>query len=568
MLSQAHLEEIRKIAIKNAMDYGSADEKSVLSKAISKVPAQDRNVAEIRKAVEEIVGKINSLSKEELQREYEHYKEGFLEYEKERAQRTSKVNMTLEGVEQGEFVTRFPPEPSGYMHIGHAKALFLESEFKRIYNGKLWLYFDDTNAEKEKQEFVDAFKVDLKWLGVSFDREYYASDNIETMYRYAEQLIDVGGAYACTCDGEKVKDLRSRGIACEHKGQGASENMKIWKMMLNREFDENQVILRFNGKMESLNTAMRDPTLFRIKKHAHYRQGEKYIVWPTYDFNTPIMDSLNGVTDALRSKEYELRDELNYTMLDMLGLRKARIRSFSRFEILGNNTHKRDIRALINEGKIESYDDPRLVTIAGLRRRGITPEAIKELVLRSGMSKVESKVGMDVLLAENRKAIDADSIRLFAVEDPIEVQVAGGAGHARLRLHPGKDVGFREYELDGNFYISKKDIGKEGGEIRLKDLYDIRIMSIDGDVARAQKVEGIKSAKIVQWVPKQGSVHCSFGYIGELMKEGAFNPQSMRIVDAISEGHVGKLSEGDMVQFEKIGYFKLDSKAKMLFFSL
>ncbi len=567
MLSDESLKEIRKLALKNAIDYGKADDKSVLSKAISKIPQKDRNIPEIREAVSHTVLEINSRGKEDLEAEYAQYKNEFDDYEKARAERTSKVNMTLEGVSEGNFVTRFPPEPSGYMHIGHAKAVFLESEFVRIYKGKLWLYFDDTNAEKEKQEFVDAFKVDLKWLGIAFDKEYYASDNIERMYEYAEELINKNGAYVCLCSAEKVKDMRSKRIGCEHKLQDAGQNLEQWKKMLGREFEENQAILRFNGKIDSLNTAMRDPTLFRIKKHVHYRQGDKYIVWPTYDFNTPIMDSLNEVTDALRSKEYELRDELDYALLDLLGLRKPHIRSFSRFEIIDNNTHKREIRALISEEKLHSYDDPRLVTIEGLRNRGITPEAIKEFVLKSGMSKVESKVSMDVLLAENRRVIDGNSMRLFAVEDPIELVVAKGNAKSKLKLHPNKDAGFREYELDGSFYISKKDVGN-GKELRLKDLYDVKIVSHSEDEIIAERVEGVKPAKIVQWVPKNDNRQCVLVYIGNLMKDGAFNPESLKKVNALAEGYVDRLNEGDTVQFERIGYFKFASKEGMTFFSL
>ena len=567
MLGDESLKEIRKIALKNAVDYGKADDKSVLSKAISKIPQKDRNIPEIREAVSRIVIEINSYNKERLEAEYGQYKNEFDEYEKARAERTSKVNMTLDGVSEGNFVTRFPPEPSGYMHIGHAKAVFLESEFVRIYKGKLWLYFDDTNAEKEKQEFVDAFKVDLKWLGIAFDKEYYASDNIEKMYAYAKELINKDGAYVCLCSADKIKDMRSKGLGCEHKLQDTGENLALWKKMIDREFEENQAILRFNGRMDDQNTAMRDPTLFRIKKHAHYRQGDKYTVWPTYDFNTPIMDSLNGVTDALRSKEYELRDELNYALLDMLGLRKPRIRSFSRFEIIDNNTHKREIRALISEGKLDSYDDPRLVTIIGLRNRGITPEAIKEFVLKSGMSKVESKVSMDVLLAENRRVVDGSALRLFAVEDPVELVVEKGDARSKLRLHPNKDIGFREYDIDGSFYISKKDAEGEK-ELRLKDLYDVRIISLLEDKIIAERVDGIKPVKIIQWVSKKESRQCMLEYIGNLMKDGEFNSQSLKKVNALAEGYVERLNEGDVVQFERIGYFKFAKKDGMVFFSL
>lgn len=558
---------IRKLAIKNAIDYGKADEKAVLSKVISKIPTDDRNVPEIIKMVGQDVERINSQSVEQLKKDYEEYRMEFEEYDKEKAQRTSKPRMELEGAKDYEFVTRFAPEPSGYMHIGHASAAFLAREFARIYHGKVGLYFDDTNAAKEKQEFVDAFKTDLDWLGIKFDKEYFASDSIEKLYEYAQQLISTGGAYVCTCDAQKVRELRLKGIDCEHKSQSAEHNLALWKDMLAGKYDENNAVLRFLGDIRDQNTAMRDPTLFRIKRQTHYRQGDKYFVWPTYDFNTPIMDSIHGVTDAIRTKEYELRDELYYLVLDRLGLRKPRVHSHSRIVIVGNIVQKREINGLIGEGKVEGYDDPRLITISAMRRRGISPLAIKDFVLKFGMSKAQGTAKMETLLLENRRIIDKDAIRLFCVEDAVEVHVSGGAAQATLRLHPTNTLGFKNYSLDGEFYLGKSDL--DGAkELRLKDLYDIRIESVDGDVVLARKVDGIKPAKIVQWVPKNGSIKCKLDYIENLVVDDKFNENSMMEVDAIAESRTGNIDAGTVVQFERIGYFKLDNKSTMTFLSL
>ncbi len=558
---------IRKLAIKNAIDYGKADEKAVLSKTISKIPSNERNVPEIIKLVKQEVAKVNFESEDQLKNDYEQYKTEFEEYEKEKAEKTSKPRMELDGAKDNDFVTRFAPEPSGYMHIGHANAAFLAREFANIYHGKVGLYFDDTNAAKEKQEFVDAFKRDLEWLGIKFDTEYFASDSIERLYEYAQALITKRGAYVCTCDADKVKDLRSKGVDCEHKSQTVEQNLALWKSMLDGEFDENKAVLRFFGDIKDQNTAMRDPTLFRIKKVSHYRQGEKYFVWPTYDFNTPIMDSIHGVTDAIRTKEYELRDELYYEILDRLGLRKPRVHSHSRIVIVGNIVQKREINGLINEGKVEGYDDPRLITIVGMRRRGIAPLAIKEFVLKFGMSKAEGKASMETLLVENRKLIDKDAVRLFAVEDPIEVHVKMGEAQATLKLHPSNALGSKSYKLNGEFYLAKKDV--EGAtELRLKDLYDIKIISSGENAIAAEKVEGIKPKKIVQWVPKEGSINCRFDYIEDLVVDGEFNENSIIEVNAVAENYLEKVDAGAIVQFERIGYFKLDEKSTMNFFSL
>lgn len=214
---------IRKYAVKNAIDYGEARSENVLGKAIKSVPKGD--MAELKEAINKVVEEVNSLPREQLEKEYKKYEKEFdAQYEK-RVEATSKPKMVLEGATKGNFATRFAPEPSGYMHIGHASTAFLADEFARIYEGKIFLYFDDTNPEKEKQEFVDNIKNDLKWLGMEFDKEYYASDSIEKLYEYARALIKEGKAYACECTADQIKRNRFEMRECRHRNAPASENL-------------------------------------------------------------------------------------------------------------------------------------------------------------------------------------------------------------------------------------------------------------------------------------------------------------------------------------------------------
>ncbi len=457
------------------------------------------------------------------------------------------------------------------MHIGHAKAAFLESEFAKIYKGKLFLYFDDTNPEAEKQEFADAIKRDLDWLGIKFDKEYYASDNIEMQYKYAEKLIAEGNAYVCSCTKEEMQKDRMAKTECVHRKQSAKENLRLWQEMLSGKMDENSAVLRLAGDMKSVNTVMRDPVLFRIKKHGHYRQKNKYIVWPTYNFNTPVIDSVYGVTDVIRSKEYELRDELYVTLLNMLGLRQPRIHSIARLEIEGNITSKRKLNKLIKQGLLKGYDDPRLITIAALRRRGIAPEAIRDFVLRFGMSKANSTVSIDMLLAENRKILDSKAKRLFMVKDPVPLEVEGiGSMHVKLRMHPDYDLGYREYDVGSSFFISGKD-AKElstGEKIRMKDLYNVEILSLgDSIMTRFIGNESI-DAKKLQWISADNYISCTLEHIGRLMIGEEFNMKSLEESKGYVESAATSLDEGDVVQFEREGFFKLDDKAGEKFISL
>ncbi|MDE1861164.1 MAG: glutamate--tRNA ligase [Candidatus Micrarchaeota archaeon] len=568
--AKAH-ETIRKYAIKNALEYGKARDDAVLSKVISKMPDLKKDMALLRKSIHDVVSDVNSLAGEKLRQEAEKYSKEFEEEYKEKVSRTSGPSLAIEGAKVGSFKTRFSPEPSGYMHIGHAKAAFLELELSVAYKGKIALYFDDTNPEKEKQEYVEAFKKDLEWLGIKFSEEYYASDHIDEMYGYARKLISAGGAYVCDCKPEQLKASRESGIACKHKGQTKEKNLKAWEEMLGKATDSDTVLL-LNGDLKSQNTTMRDPTLFRAKEARHYRQGDRYTVWPTYSFNTPIMDSVMGITDAIRSKEYEMRDELYYRILDLLELRKPRMHSISRLEISGNITSKRKLNELISEGLIEGYDDPRLVTIAGMRHRGITPQAIREFVIRFGLSKAESVSDMDTLLSFNRKIIERNSKRLFCIEDPILMKVSNIPSSA-LKLettpHPTDGKGNRKYGTNGKFLISRSDADKlkEGERIKLKGAFDVRVTKnrngVDADYESDSKAE-----KKIVWVQEDGSVDCKIMYVGNLLNGDEFNRDSLRISDAKIEGYSSSLKRGDIVQLEAKGFFKFDGGKDSLLISL
>ncbi len=458
------------------MEYGRAMEGPVLSKSMQELPLPKPEVRALALMVKKVVGEVNSLGKEELEKQYRVYAEEFREADARKAEASSRHNFSINGASSGNFTTRFPPEPAGYMHVGHAKPLFIEDELRKAYSGKLMLYFDDTNPDKERQEFVDAFKKDFLWLGIKFDGEYYASDSIPVLYEYASKAISAAKAYVCSCSPDSISSDRAAGKGCIHKAQDPNTNSRLWKKMLDGDFGDNEAILRFNADMSAANTTLRDPTLFRIKRAEHYRQARRFIVWPTYDFCTPIVDSLNGVTDVIRSKEYEMRDELYFAVLDSLGLRKPRITSISRLKITNNLTAKRKIRQLIQEGKVEGWDDPRLVTISGLRKRGVRPSAIREFSLSSGMGTSESVVEIGKLLGCNRKLVEPQAL-------PLRYSYSPAPGYTECKLMLIGDLMNGEEFNDNSLTLrtvyveeSAKQL-KEGSIIKLKgiglfNLYD------------------------------------------------------------------------------------------------
>ncbi|MDG7001202.1 MAG: glutamate--tRNA ligase, partial [Nitrososphaerota archaeon] len=466
---------------------------------------------------------------------------------------------------EGEVVTRFPPEPNGYMHIGHAKAAIIGYDYSRIYKGKFILRFDDTNPAAEKKEYYDAFLESLDWLGIKPDIVKNASDDLAKMYEYARQLIKNQKAYVCNCPQDLMRKNRAMGAACHHRTQDIAENLVRWDNMLNDDEEAKNSVLRFSGDMKSLNTTMRDPVLFRRVEEPHPIKRDEYSVWPTYDFDGPVEDSCDGVTHAMRSKEYELRDEVYVAILDSLNLRKPKIIEFSRLELRNTTVSKRNLKKLIEEGNVTGWDDPRLPTIAGLKRRGILPEAIREFILSMGVSKVESEPTWDLLESINRKFVDPIAKRFFFVSNPVRLKVQGAPkSEARLRFHPEKDYGHRVVNLDGNYLISDTDASNlsSGSKIRLMEAYNVEVEAVkDGQIESRylgdQKIEKIPR---IQWVSERSNAQMRILVPGPLLEDGSFNPNSLATVEGRIEESASNLPIGAIFQLVRFGFCRLDSK--------
>ena len=564
---------IHKYAVKNAYDYGKARVESVLSKVLSLIPEAKSDMKALRKMVEEAVNKVNQMDSDWVKREYEAYEKEFAE-EKAEKDENSKTKFVLDGAIVGDFSTRFPPEPSGYLHIGHAKVGFLEQTFADIYKGKLNLYFDDTNPEKEKQEYVDAIKEDLDWLGIRFDSEYYASDSIPKIYGYAKTLILENKAYACNCVHETIEKNRFNGIECEHRNASPETNAQKFDDMLEGKYDENEIIIRFRGDMKANNTTLRDPTLLRVKRALHYRQNDKYIVWPTYHFNTPIMDSLHGITDVIRDKNYELSNALYYGILEAVGLKAPRMHLEARLNIKDNITSKRTVQKLVKEGRLLGYDDPRLVTLSALRSRGIMPKAIKNFVLRFGMSEVNSTVDISLLLAENKKEVDNTAKRLSYVDNPIEVMIDNlasfGAKSINVPLHPSNaELGQKTMELSDSIYIRADDyeVLKENGGLILKGFAMLKPSSNGAEAHAVMDRDIDKRYQAVQWAPARSAIKTRVLMpLPPLKEDGEFDSNSLGLSEGYAEAYAESLKDGEVIQFERFGFCSKHSDEKGVYF--
>lgn len=542
--------EIRKFALENAYAHkGTAQVGPIIGKLISSDLISKKEIKKTVSKIKKIIKKVNKLSLEEQEKELEKTYPEFFEEEKD--EQTLKE---LPNAKEGRVVTRIPPEPSKHTHIGHALSFLINYLYAQKYKGRCILRFEDTNPEKSEQRYVDSIKRDLsEYLDIEPDEVVYESDDLPEMYSYAEKLIKKNKAYVCTCPRDKLRRLRNEGEPCKCRSKCT---LKKWKDMLNEKYEEGEATLRLKANISSDNYAMRDPVIFRICNTEHYRQGNKYKVWPLYDFAAAVEEELCGITHVLRSSEFgKMRIELQNWISEQLGFEKKTFIQYGRFNIAGAVTKGREIRKLIKEGKVSGWDDVSLVTLKALERRGIHPETFRRLAVKVGLSKTETKIDWSVLAAENRKILDPIAERYYFVEDPVKIEVLDAPSEEiKLRLHPEGGKGNRKLKISKSFFVSRKDAKsmKKGDVIRLKDCHKIKITKAGKEI-KAKMAEdqslSMKTSKI-QWVPAENNVKTEVIMPDHEVKEG------------LAEKNVTDLNPGDIIQFTRFGFCRLDKKLK------
>jgi glutamyl-tRNA synthetase len=560
--------EIRKIALQNAIEHdGNTKDKIVLSKILGTRPDLRNKSKEIIGEISSIVIEINKLSLSQQKKEIEeNFPELLISEKKKPEERTGLP--PLEDAQRGNVVTRFPPEPNGYPHIGHAKAAIINEEYSKMYDGKTILRFDDTNPENERLEYYAAIKVGLDWLGIKYDKIKNTSDDLKIIYQKGKEVIQSNSAYVCTCKRDKISKNRREMIACKCSQNDQNHNEERWENMFEK-YNPGDAVVRFRGDMKSDNTVMRDPVLFRIIDEKHPLLGEKYRVWPSYDFAVSVEDSIDGVSHAFRSKEYELRNELYYSILDSLKMRKPRVLEFSRLEFKGMPVSKRVIKPLIENGKISWYDDPRLPTLEALKKRGITPQAIRKFILSLGFTKSDTLAPFDALESFNRKIVDSESVRLYMVKNPRKFTVHNlPTSLIELPNHPTKDMGKRKMEIDENLYISSDDAQAltQGSHVRLMGLGNIKINKIEPELVGEYTDDDAKvDYPKIQWVSQKNCLDLKILIPKQLFFDDKFNEQSLEELEACTEPHYLELKDGAEIQFVRFGYCRKDSSSQAIF---
>ncbi|MEM5836189.1 MAG: glutamate--tRNA ligase [Candidatus Aenigmatarchaeota archaeon] len=536
---------IFKHALINAVEHdGKANVQAVIKRVIAENPELKAKIKELIENVKKIVNEVNSLSLEEQKRKLNELD---IKIEKKAVKKFELPE--LPDAEFGKVVTAFPPEPSKYPHIGHAKAAFLNFLYAKKYGGKFILRFEDTNPEMVKEEYYEAIINGLKWLGIEWDKIDYSSDHMEKFYEAVEKLIKEGNAYVCLCKPETIRKNRASKKECKHRMQNVEENLLLWEKM-KKDLEEGKGVVRLKIDMKHVNATMRDPSIMRIVETPHPRTRKKYRVWPTYDFGTAMMDGWEGVTHRLRSKEFEVRKELQQYIQKLFGFKPSKTIEFGRLNLEGVETSGRVIREMIKKRKLLGWDDPRLATLMALKKRGFVPEAIKNFILLTGISKAEGIVSWNLLEAENRKVVDPLANRYMVVLNPVEISLenAPEIKDVRINLHPDfPERGFRNIPINTKkIFIEKEDFKKyKNKEVGLMYFGTIKV--------------GLKAKFISKEIPFEiPKIHwCS----EPNLKIKIVMPNS-KIVEAIGDPGIKTLKRDEIIQMPRVGFARVEKEYK------
>ncbi len=561
------LDVARKHALRNAVLHeGRADLNAVVRKILAEKPEVKPKLRELIPIIRSVVEEVNKLSLEEQRRLLEeHYPEA-LERPKKEERGTLPPLPPAEGFEI--VVTRFAPEPNGYLHLGHAKAAVLSHEYARMYGGKFILRFEDTNPRAEKVEFYEAIRDDLKVLGLTWDEEKLVSDDMELMYGVAREILAKGYGYVCTCPTKVLRARRRRGEECSCRRREPHENLELLDKMLEGAYAEGQAVVRLKTDMRSENYAFRDPVILRIIEHPHPLKGDKYRVYPTYDFACAVEDHLMRVSHILRSIEFTTRVEIQEAIYKFMGWRPPVAIQFGRLSMEGTPLSKRRITPLIKEGVLSSWDDPRLATLRGLMRRGIHPEAIKRLILDIGPSKSNALVTWELLNSYNRKVVDPLANRFFFVPRPKLMVVEGAPelSEVRIKLHPNfPERGERTLRIEveegvAKVYVPGDDVegtAKLPRRLRLMGLFNVDVLEV-GEIVRAKYAGNELIDPKIQWVPAKYNVRVLVEVPGKLFLNEELSKDSLTVVEGLGEENCLSLRPGDIVQFERYGFVRVD----------
>ncbi|AZI66556.1 glutamine--tRNA ligase/YqeY domain fusion protein [Kaistella daneshvariae] len=513
------------------------------------------------------------------------------------------------GLPQDKLRFRFPPEPNGYLHVGHTKAICINFGLGEKYGAPVNLRFDDTNPEKEEQEFVDSIKADIEWLGFKYDQELYASDYFDQLYDWAVQMIKDGKAYVDEQPSEVITEQRKNpfenGIESPFRNRPVEESLELFEKMKNGEFEEGSMSLRAKIDMSSPNMNMRDPVMYRILKRPHHRTGDKWKIYPMYDWAHGESDYIEQISHSLCSLEFENHRPLYNWYLDQVyeeNTTRNKQREFARMNVSYMITSKRKLQRLVAEKAVTGWDDPRMPTISGMRRLGFTPTSIKNFIERVGVAKRENLIDIQLLEFFVREDLNKVATRVMAVVDPVKLVITNYPENQEEWLETennpeDENAGTRKVPFSRELYIEREDFKEEGnkkffrlklgGEVRLKSAYIIKAESVDKDEngeittiyatydpkskSGSGTEESLRKVKgTLHWVSAAHALPIEVRIYDRLFttpqpdaeKETDFmeflNPESLKVVQGFAEPSLKDAEIGHPYQFQRIGYFTKD----------
>ncbi len=505
------------------------------------------------------------------------------------------------GMSNNSLRFRFPPEPNGYLHIGHTKAIGISFGLGEKYNAPVNLRFDDTNPAKEEQEYVDAIKRDVAWLGYKWDKELYSSDYFQQLYDWTIQLIKAGKAYVDSQTSEAMAEQKGTptqpGVDSPFRNRSIEENLHLFNRMKNGEFDEGEHILRAKIDMKHTNMLMRDPIMYRVLKKHHHRTGNDWCIYPMYDWTHGESDYIEQISHSLCSLEFKPHRELYDWFLDQIvdtDKLRPKQREFARLNLSYTIMSKRKLLQLVNEGVVKGWDDPRMPTISGLRRRGYTPNALRKFVETVGVAKRDNVIDVSLLEFCIREDLNKTAPRVMAVLNPVKLVITNYPEDKIEWLEAENNqedasAGYRKVPFSRELYIEKEDFKEEagnkffrlrlGGEVRLKNAYIIKAESVvkdtDGNITEIQCMYSEDTSKKVKgtlhWVSIQHAIKAEVREYDRLFMDEApdshqdkgfmefVNPDSLKLIKAFVEPSLAEAKVGDRFQFQRLGYFNVDN---------
>jgi len=528
---------ILKHALLNAAEHGGkAEIQAVLGRMISEKPDLRSKIKELISEIKKTVKEINSwpAKKQEVQMK----KLGIKVVEKKIEE---KGLPELTNAKVGKVVMRLAPYPSGPLHIGNARMILLNDEFVKRYKGKLFLVIDDTIGSEEKHILPEAYDLildGLKWLGVKYHELIYKSGRMEIFYKHAEEMIRKSIAYVCTCPEDVLRENRKNGIECPHRKNSVEKNLELWKNMF-ESFEEGEAVVRLKTDMKHPNPAFRDRVLLRIADRDHPRVDRKYRVWPMLEFSWAVDDHLLGITHILRGKDLVMEDMMEEFIWKKLGWEKPEFIHYGILNIEEAKLSKTESRKAIEIGEYSGWDDPRTWSLQSLRRRGIQPEAIRKFIIGMGLSLADVSVPAEILYAENRKLIDSESNRYFAVLNPVEISIKKFPKKVEAPLHPDfPKRGSRKINVSEKIYVEKDDFEKfKGKEVGLINLFSVKLEK-EAKVTSKKMKMGVQK---LQWVPEENVK------IKMVMPDGTAK-------EGVAESSIKDLKIGQLIQLVRIGF--------------